>query len=256
MPSSSARWRWPRPAGAGAGTARQPNDALPLLLNEASQPALPGREFLRQRGSRSSAQRGQLRAGGLPCAEDAGADIARPGSTSRCCSPGAAQADRLRAPHPGPDGGARQSAAARIAWPGGAGGRFVNWSAGSGTRVLLDELLLQAGPGARPDQWLRAHEPSHAAVAQAIASGSADCGLAPRPPRARRAELRAAGAGERYLACLRRARGARLRQLRQPPQPGRSGSNRSRACRAMRPTPAAKIAVAAGSCSGGSWAPR
>ncbi len=55
--------------------------------------------------------------------------------------------------------------------------RFVNRALGTGTRVLLDELLAEAG--LTPDQLTGYErcEPSHAAVAQAVASGSADVGL-------------------------------------------------------------------------------
>ena len=55
--------------------------------------------------------------------------------------------------------------------------RFVNRALGTGTRVLLDELLNEAG--LTPDQLTGYErcEPSHAAVAQAVASGSADVGL-------------------------------------------------------------------------------
>ncbi|MBK0394190.1 substrate-binding domain-containing protein [Ramlibacter algicola] len=55
--------------------------------------------------------------------------------------------------------------------------RFVNRAPGTGTRVLAEELLADAGiaPG-QVGGWTR-EEPSHAAVAEAIASGSADAGL-------------------------------------------------------------------------------
>lgn len=57
------------------------------------------------------------------------------------------------------------------------GARFVNRPLGSGTRVLLDELLAQAGlaPGALAGY--DRDEPSHTAVAQAVAAGAADVGL-------------------------------------------------------------------------------
>ena len=54
---------------------------------------------------------------------------------------------------------------------------FVNRARGTGTRVLLDELLARAG--IKPGQ-IRGYshtEPSHTAVAQAVASGRADLGL-------------------------------------------------------------------------------
>jgi putative molybdopterin biosynthesis protein len=61
-----------------------------------------------------------------------------------------------------------------------AGGRtrYVNRALGTGTRLLAQELMARAG--VRPEDitgWDRA-EPSHAAVAQAVASDSADAGLA------------------------------------------------------------------------------
>ncbi len=55
--------------------------------------------------------------------------------------------------------------------------RFVNRAIGTGTRVVLDELLTQAR---LPPQSLRGYdsaEPSHQAVAHAIVSGAADAGL-------------------------------------------------------------------------------
>jgi putative molybdopterin biosynthesis protein len=56
--------------------------------------------------------------------------------------------------------------------------RYVNRALGTGTRVLAEELLAQAGVAPSDlDGWDHA-EPSHAAVAQAVASGSADAGLA------------------------------------------------------------------------------
>ena len=55
--------------------------------------------------------------------------------------------------------------------------RYVNRAAGTGTRVLLDELLVQAGLNADGIEGYNTQEPSHSAVAQAIASGTADAGL-------------------------------------------------------------------------------
>ena len=55
--------------------------------------------------------------------------------------------------------------------------RFVNRAAGSGTRLVLDELLARDGLGMDAINGYEREEPSHAAVAQAIAAGSADCGL-------------------------------------------------------------------------------
>jgi putative molybdopterin biosynthesis protein len=55
--------------------------------------------------------------------------------------------------------------------------RFVNRTIGAGTRVLLDELLQQAEMQGRDLAGYDSSEPSHDAVAHAIASGSADAGL-------------------------------------------------------------------------------
>jgi putative molybdopterin biosynthesis protein len=89
--------------------------------------------------------------------------------------------------------------------------RYVNRPLGTGTRVLLEELLARDGlPADAVDRDAR-HEPSHAAAAQAVASGQADAALG--------IESAALGAGlgfvplvqERYhLACLKSA-------LEQPP---------------------------------------
>lgn len=55
--------------------------------------------------------------------------------------------------------------------------RFVNRSIGTGTRLLLEELLTQSGlPSSALDGYSR-EESSHAAVAQAVANGTADAGL-------------------------------------------------------------------------------
>ncbi len=55
--------------------------------------------------------------------------------------------------------------------------RFVNRPRGSGTRVLLDELLAQAGIAPAQVAGYEHDEPSHAAVAQAVVAGQADLGL-------------------------------------------------------------------------------
>ncbi len=57
------------------------------------------------------------------------------------------------------------------------GARFVNRTLGTGTRVLLDELLLQAHIKPSDISGYAHTEPSHAAVAQAVAAGQADAGL-------------------------------------------------------------------------------
>ena len=55
--------------------------------------------------------------------------------------------------------------------------RFANRAFGSGTRVVLDELLQRAGLAASELQDHEHTEPSHAAVAQAVAGGRFDAGL-------------------------------------------------------------------------------
>lgn len=55
--------------------------------------------------------------------------------------------------------------------------RFVNRAQGSGTRVLLGDLLALAGLGPDDLHGYDQHEPSHAAVAQAVAAGVADVGM-------------------------------------------------------------------------------
>lgn len=55
--------------------------------------------------------------------------------------------------------------------------RFANRTLGSGTRVVLDELLSQQGLNAHELNGYQRLEPSHSAVAQAVASGQCDVGL-------------------------------------------------------------------------------
>lgn len=55
--------------------------------------------------------------------------------------------------------------------------RFVNRAIGTGTRLLLEELLTQEGLSASALNGFDREESSHAAVAQAVASGDADLGL-------------------------------------------------------------------------------
>ena len=57
------------------------------------------------------------------------------------------------------------------------GVRYVNRAEGTGTRVLLDELLAQANMQSTNIHGYESQEPSHAAVAQAVASHAADAGL-------------------------------------------------------------------------------
>lgn len=55
--------------------------------------------------------------------------------------------------------------------------RFVNRSIGTGTRLLLEEMLTQTGLAPADLNGYEREESSHAAVAQAVASGGADVGL-------------------------------------------------------------------------------
>ena len=55
--------------------------------------------------------------------------------------------------------------------------RYVNRTSGSGTRVLLDELLKEQSVQAKQVLGYDRYEPSHSAVALAVASGEADVGL-------------------------------------------------------------------------------
>jgi putative molybdopterin biosynthesis protein len=55
--------------------------------------------------------------------------------------------------------------------------RFANRALGTGTRLLLDELLAEQGIAADSIRGFDSAEPSHTAVAQAVASGQADAGL-------------------------------------------------------------------------------
>lgn len=58
-----------------------------------------------------------------------------------------------------------------------AGVRFVNRSQGTGTRLMLDQWLSQAGLSSTSLTGYNHEEPSHAAVAACIAAGHADAGL-------------------------------------------------------------------------------
>ncbi len=57
------------------------------------------------------------------------------------------------------------------------GARFANRTLGSGTRVVLDELLAQCGMTATDILGYERTEPSHAGAAQAVAAGQCDAAL-------------------------------------------------------------------------------
>lgn len=54
---------------------------------------------------------------------------------------------------------------------------FVNRAEGSGTRLLLDELLLLAGVAPRSIAGYAVEEPTHLSVAASVAAGNASCGF-------------------------------------------------------------------------------
>ena len=84
--------------------------------------------------------------------------------------------------------------------------RFVNRALGTGTRVMLDELLADAGIAAKQIAAYDRIEPSHAAIAQAIASGQADAGLGiEAAARARGLDFIPLVEEDYHLACLRSA---------------------------------------------------
>ena len=84
--------------------------------------------------------------------------------------------------------------------------RYVNRAIGTGTRVLFDELLAQSKVDARAIDGYTSAEPSHAAVAQAVASGAADAGLGIEPAaRARGLDFVALLQEDYFLVCLKEA---------------------------------------------------
>lgn len=86
------------------------------------------------------------------------------------------------------------------------GRRFVNRALGTGTRVLLDALLAEAGIAAQQIDGYAHTEPSHAAVAQAVASGQADAGLGiEAAARARGLDFIPLVEEDYHLVCLRSA---------------------------------------------------
>lgn len=98
-----------------------------------------------------------------------------------------------------------------------AGMRFAHRQPGAGSRVLLDELLARAGVDAAGiDGRSEAGEPSHEAVAAAVASGAADAGFGIESAARRHGLDFVALAEERYmLVCLKSAlEQAPLRALR------------------------------------------
>ncbi|NML46653.1 helix-turn-helix transcriptional regulator [Ramlibacter sp. G-1-2-2] len=101
--------------------------------------------------------------------------------------------------------------------------RFVNRSRGTGTRLLCDELLARDGLRPSDISGYEHDEPSHAAVALAVAAGSADCGLGiEAAARARGLDFVPLLQEHYYLVCLKDALDqppiASLRKLLQTPE--------------------------------------
>lgn len=86
------------------------------------------------------------------------------------------------------------------------GARYVNRALGTGTRLLLSELMQQRALTALDINGFERTEPSHAAVAHAVADGSADCALGIESA-ARQLELGfvALARESYYLVCLKSA---------------------------------------------------
>jgi len=84
--------------------------------------------------------------------------------------------------------------------------RFVNRPQGSGTRLLCEELLARERVPRSDLAGFGREEPSHAAVAQAVASGSADAGLGiEAAARARGLDFVPLLQERYYLVCLKEA---------------------------------------------------
>jgi putative molybdopterin biosynthesis protein len=84
--------------------------------------------------------------------------------------------------------------------------RFINRALGTGTRVLLDELLAQLKMLPADLNGYGDTEPSHTAVAQAVASGAADAGLGiEAAARSRGLDFVALLQEDYYLVCLKAA---------------------------------------------------
>jgi putative molybdopterin biosynthesis protein len=91
------------------------------------------------------------------------------------------------------------------------GARFANRALGTGTRLLLDELMAQARLRPADIHGYETTEPSHTAVAQVVASGAADVGLGIEvAARSRGLDFVPLMQEDYYLVCLKTA-------LEQPP---------------------------------------
>src|SRR6185503_19845277 len=84
--------------------------------------------------------------------------------------------------------------------------RFVNRARGSGTRLLCEELLAREQLARSDVCGFEREEPSHAAVAEAVASGNADPGLGiEAAARARGLDFVPLLQERYYLVCLKEA---------------------------------------------------
>ncbi|MDO8277127.1 MAG: substrate-binding domain-containing protein [Burkholderiaceae bacterium] len=84
--------------------------------------------------------------------------------------------------------------------------RYVNRPLGTGTRLLFEELVAQAGIAATAIQGHDRMEPSHLAVAQTVAAGSADAGLGIEwAARSRNLDFIPLAWEQYYLVCLKSA---------------------------------------------------
>lgn len=84
--------------------------------------------------------------------------------------------------------------------------RFANRALGAGTRLLFDELLAEEGLAPTAIRDYDSGEPSHAAVAQAIAAGQADAGMGiEATARMRGLDFIPLVEEQYHLACLRSA---------------------------------------------------
>ena len=121
--------------------------------------------------------------------------------------PGLHKLHGFRAAHAGPDRAGRQPARHRVAGRADAQRRALcNRAMGTGTRVLLDELLSRAGIDAASIEGYASGEPSHAAAAAVVASGRPTSPSASSRRRARRGLDFIALAEEHYfLVCLKSA---------------------------------------------------
>ncbi|MFY3382703.1 substrate-binding domain-containing protein [Paracidovorax sp. MALMAid1276] len=159
------------------------DDALATLRAYAAQPGSAGPlhldiRFVGSVDAIRALNEGRCTLAGFHTVEHAGADS----HTARTCKPllqpglhkliGFAQRTQGLIVPPGNPRGLRT-----LADVAGTGARFVNRPLGTGTRVLLDDLLAQAGIAGDAVQGYGRHESSHTAVAQAVAAGDADVGL-------------------------------------------------------------------------------